>query len=109
MNENNSIDRIAQWFFVSMITCSVMCDSYISVDKIFKNNYIKKKCNYFKKIYKIIVGLTLNTGEIVIEDDDHCKKSVYDNSRVNIEKTEKTEQTEKSKNPFDEEIGRAHV
>ena len=73
---SSSIDNIAQSFFMVLIFCGVMSDSYIIFNNFFKNDYVKKKTNYYKKIYKVVVGLTLNNykndtdGNIIIDDKD---------------------------------------
>ena len=69
----NSIDNVAQSFFIALIFCSIISDSYIVLNNFFENNYIKKKVNYFKKIYKIVVSLSFNdykndnNGNIIID------------------------------------------
>jgi hypothetical protein len=75
MNNSENIDKLAQSFFIVLVFCSVASDSYIFVENLLKNNYVKKKVNYFKKIYKVIRGLTFNNyindeeGNIVIDEN----------------------------------------
>jgi hypothetical protein len=84
MSEN--INNLAFSFFSGLVICSILSDSYIILNNFLKNNYIKKKINYFKNIYKIIIGLTLNS----FKNDD--------NGNIIIEESEN-----KSTNPFDED------
>ena len=53
MNNSEDIDRLAQSFFIVLISCSLMNDSYILINDFFKNNYVKKKINYIKNIFDI--------------------------------------------------------
>ena len=67
------MDNLAQSFFVGLIFCSLLSDSYIIYNDILKNNYIKKKVNYVKKIYDVVVGISCNNykndnnGNIIID------------------------------------------
>jgi len=71
---NDNINNLAFSFFSGLVICSIVSDSYIIFNNFLKNNYIKKKLNYCKKIYKIIIGLSFNSfknddnGNIIIED-----------------------------------------
>jgi len=107
-NSSQNIDNIAQSFFIVLIFCSLVSDSYLLFDNFIKNDYIKKKVNYCKKIYKINVDLFLNNyekddeGNIIIN-----KKNIktIKSKEKNIKKSKNIkDNTElKSKNPFDEE------
>lgn len=44
----NDIDNLAQSFFIVLIVCSLMNDSYVVVNNLFNNTYIKKKGKLFK-------------------------------------------------------------
>jgi hypothetical protein len=96
-NSIESIDRLAQGFFISLVLCSLMSDSYITVHNFLKNDYIKKKINYLNKIYKVIVSLTFNNykndndGNIIIEENFKNNIIELDNESVEYNK---------SKNPF---------
>jgi hypothetical protein len=53
-DKNDSIDNLAFAFFSLLTFCSILNDIYFVSNSFFKNNYIKKKLNYFKNISKII-------------------------------------------------------
>jgi len=89
MINSDNIDNVAQSFFIVLIFCSVMSDSYILFDNFLKNNYIKKKINYSKKIYKIAHSIFFN----------NYKKDNKGNIIIGKEK-----EKENNKNPFDEDI-----
>ena len=97
-NSIESIDRLAQGFFISLIFCSLMSDSYITINNFIKNDYIKKKINYFNKIYKVIVCLTFNN----YKDDNEGNIIIEENSKSNIVDldNDSNEYNNKSKNPF---------
>ena len=107
-NSSQNIDNIAQSFFIVLIFCSLVSDSYLLFDNFIKNDYIKKKVNYCKKIYKITVDLFLNNyekddeGNIIIN-----KKNIktIKSKEKNIKKSKNIKDNIelKSKNPFDEE------
>lgn len=79
MTEN--INNLAFTFFSGLVICSILSDSYIIINNILNNNYIKKKISYCKKLYKIIIGLSFNfykrdeEGNIIIEDIYNEKKN----------------------------------
>lgn len=76
MSNTESIDKLAQSFFIVLVFCSMASDSYIFIENLLKNNYIKKRINYAKNIYKVVRGLTLNNyinddeGNIVIDEEE---------------------------------------
>jgi hypothetical protein len=91
----NDIDNLAQSFFIVLIVCSLMNDSYVVVNNLFNNTYIKKKVNYSNKIYKIAKNMIFNNyekdekGNIIINDiEEKLKKN-----NIEINKS--------SNNPFD--------
>ena len=57
MSDNDNIDKIALAFFSSLLICSILNDSYSIINNFLKNNYVKNKIDYLKKIYKIIISL----------------------------------------------------
>jgi hypothetical protein len=69
---SDTINNLAFSFFSGLVICSLLSDSYIILNNFLKNNYIKKKIDYYKNIYRIIVGLSLNSfkndqdGNIII-------------------------------------------
>jgi len=89
MDNTQNIDKLAQSFFIVLVFCSVASDSYIFINNILKNSYVKKKINYLKKMYKIARGLTLQNyvsdheGNIIIDDDD-----INTNTKKDINKDE---------------------
>jgi len=97
-NSIESIDRLAQGFFISLVFCSLMSDSYITIHNFIKNDYIKKKINYLNKIYKVVVCLTFNN----YKDDNEGNIIIEENSKNNIvdSDNESIECNNKSKNPF---------
>jgi hypothetical protein len=105
-NASQNIDNIAQSFFIVLIFCSLVSDSYLLFDNFIKNDYIKKKVNYCKKIYKITVDLFFNNyekdneGNIIINKKNI--KTIKCKNIKNIKDTKDNIQL-KSKNPFDEE------
>ena len=98
INASENIDNIAQSFFFVLIFCSLVSDSYIVFDNFLKNNYVKKKVGFFKKIYKITVELFCNNyekdsdGNIIIHrlTENVNKKVKKNNTLINL------------KNPFDD-------
>ena len=40
---NENIDKLAQSFFLVLIFCSLLSDSYIIFENFIKNDYVKKK------------------------------------------------------------------
>ena len=70
------MDNLAQSFFVGLIFCSLLSDSYIIYNDILKNDYIKKKINYAKKMCDVVVGISCNNykndnnGNIIINAED---------------------------------------
>ena len=103
-NSTESIDRLAQSFFMVLVFCSFVSDSYIVFENFLKNNYVQKKLNYYKKLYKVVCGLSFNNykndddGNIII-DDVHVLKDIdelsetssilEENIDANIQNTEK--------------------
>jgi hypothetical protein len=89
MDNTQNIDKLAQSFFIVLVFCSVASDSYIFMNNILKNSYVKKKINYVKKMYKIARGLTLQNyvndeeGNIIIDDDDIRKDNNENNTNEN--------------------------
>jgi hypothetical protein len=83
----NDIDNLAQSFFIVLIVCSLMNDSYVVVNNLFNNTYIKKKVNYSNKIYKIAKNMIFNNyekdekGNIIINDiEEKLKKNKSSNN-----------------------------
>ena len=76
MNNSEDIDRLAQSFFIVLISCSLMNDSYLLLNDFFKNNYVKKKINYIKNICNISYNLVFNNfkndkeGNIIIDKNN---------------------------------------
>jgi hypothetical protein len=87
---NENIDRLAQSFFLVLIFCSLISDSYIILENFMKNDYVKKKINYVKKLSKVVVGLSFSNykkddeGNIIIENDE-SKNNISDESDDEIE------------------------
>jgi len=83
----NDIDNLAQSFFIVLIVCSLMNDSYVVVNNLLNNTYIKKKVNYSNKIYKIAKNMIFNNyekdkeGNIIINDIE--EKNKKDNIVIN--------------------------
>ena len=48
-SSNENIDKLAQSFFLVLIFCSLLSDSYIMFENFIKNDYIKKKNKLFQK------------------------------------------------------------
>jgi hypothetical protein len=87
----SDIDKLAQGFFISLVVCSLISDSYITIEKFLKNNYVKKKLNFLNKIYKVVIGITSNNYK-----NDEEGNIIIDNKKLINNK--------KSKNPFDDEL-----
>jgi hypothetical protein len=105
-NSNDNIDNLAQTFFVTLVFTSLLSDSYIVCSDFMKNDFIKKKLNYAKKIFNIVTGLSFNKykndedGNIIIDnkvstnpfdidmteddDDDILIGDDYDENNCNI-------------------------
>lgn len=62
-NDVDNIDNLAFAFFASLAICSILNDSYTIFNNFLKNNYVKKKLNYCKKIKTVIFGLLFNQYE----------------------------------------------
>ena len=73
----DTIDKLAQSFFLALILCSLMNDSYIIIINFTNNTYIKKKVGYIKNIINIAYNLSFNNfkkdtdGNIIIETDNY--------------------------------------
>jgi len=113
-SSNENIDRLAQSFFLVLIFCSLLSDSYIMLENFIKNDYVKKKLNYCKKISKVLIGLSFNNykkddeGNIIIENDD-SKQIISDDSddemeQISEEINDLMKDYSNNKNPFDEDI-----
>jgi hypothetical protein len=81
-NSTESIDRLAQSFFMVLVFCSFVSDSYIVFENFLKNNYVQKKLNHYKKLYKVVCGLSFNNyqndeeGNIIIDDVQNVIKDI---------------------------------
>ena len=88
---NDYINNLAFSFFSGLVICSLLSDSYIILNNFFKNNYIKKKINYIKNLYKIFISLASNSfkndeeGNIIIEDENDIKINLVKNNEENNE------------------------
>jgi hypothetical protein len=113
-SSNENIDRLAQSFFLVLIFCSLLSDSYIMLENFIKNDYVRKKLNYCKKVSKVLIGLSFNNykkddeGNIIIENDDN-KQIISDDSDDEIEQISEEindlmKDYSNNKNPFDEDI-----
>ena len=117
---NENIDKLAQSFFLVLIFCSLLSDSYIIFENFIKNDHVRKRINYFKKLSKVVVGLSFsnykkdNEGNIIIENEN--KNNISDDSDDEVEVEQISEElvnlmkeysdensTELNKNPFDED------
>jgi hypothetical protein len=124
IESNENIDKLAQSFFILLVFCSLLSDSYIMFNNFLQNNFIKKNINYYKNIYKIIVGVSFNKykndedGNIIIENNYNVKDegddaidSIDDNEDEIIDNFDEEIQKDLNKilkktsysNPFDEE------
>ena len=106
MSNTESIDKLAQSFFIVLVFCSMASDSYIFIENLLKNNYIKKRINYAKNIYKVVRGLTLNNyindneGNIVIDEEEINEKYINERDiNENFEQYEKEFETDPEKDP----------
>ena len=124
IESNENIDKIAQSFFILLVFCSLLSDSYIMFNNFLQNNFIRKNINYYKNIYKIIVGVSFNKykndengniiiennynvkdeGEDVIDSTDDNEDEIIDNFDEEIQKDlNKILKKTSYSNPFDEE------
>jgi hypothetical protein len=101
MSNTESIDKLAQSFFIVLVFCSMASDSYIFIENLLKNNYIKKRINYAKNIYKVVRGLTLNNyvndndGNIVIDEEEINENDINEKDiNENFEQYEKEFETD---------------
>jgi hypothetical protein len=98
----DNVDNLALAFFTSLVACSILSDSYIVANNFLKNNYIKKRLSYIKKIYKVINAVVRNNykkddnGNIVL---DEVKVETEDVELV----PEEIETNIASTNPFDQD------
>ena len=92
MSNNDNIDKIAFAFFSSLVVCSILNDSYSIINSILKNNYVKKKIDYCKKIYKVIINLSLcnykkdNYGNIIIDNETENTNKTSKNNTKSLKK-----------------------
>ena len=106
MSNNDNIDKIALAFFSSLIVCSILNDSYSIINSILKNNYVKKRIDYCKKIYKVIISLSLcnykkdNDGNIIIDNEmeDINKTSKNNTKSIKKENITKNSKDDSKKN-----------
>ena len=97
----DNVDNLALAFFTSLVACSILSDSYIVANNFLKNNYIKKRLSYIKKIYKVINAVVRNNYK-----KDNNGNIVFDEVKIDSEEVEliPEEDTNKpSTNPFDQE------
>jgi len=91
MNKFKDIDRLAQSFFIVLISCSLMNDSYILLNDFFKNSYVRKKINYIKNICDISYNLAFNNykndndGNIIIDKTNILPEEINDNGIFDIQ------------------------
>ena len=82
---NDNIDNLAQSFFITLIFCALLNDSYSIINNFFNTEYIQKKMKYGNYILTAIKYIFTNDyekdkrGNIVIkkilnEKDNICKK-----------------------------------
>jgi hypothetical protein len=85
IESNENIDKIAQSFFILLVFCSLLSDSYIVFNNFLQNNFVKKNINYYKNIYKIVIGVTFNKykndeeGNIIIDNNENQSNDTIDN------------------------------
>lgn len=98
----DNVDNLALAFFTSLVACSILSDSYIVANNFLKNNYIKKRLSYIKKIYKVINAVVRNNYK-----KDNNGNIVFDEVKIDSEEVELIPEEEENKvstNPFDQEI-----
>ena len=82
--KNDHIDNLAFSFFSLLTFCSILSDSYIVINNFFKNDAVKKKINYFNKVFKVVVGLSFkkykndNDGNIIIDNNETISTNPFD-------------------------------
>jgi hypothetical protein len=92
---DNSIDKVAQGFFISLLVCSFINDSYIIIDNLFKNKHVKKKVNHLSHVYKVVSNIAFNNykndeeGNIIIDDPS---KDEEDNDSIDEEDNKELEE-----------------
>ena len=106
---DNSIDKVAQGFFISLLVCSFINDSYIIIDNLFKNKHVKKKVNHINHLYKVVSNIAFNNykndeeGNIIIDDsikddeDNDSIKDEEDNDSIKDEKDNESPHKEDNK------------
>jgi hypothetical protein len=98
----DNVDNLALAFFTSLVACSILSDSYIVANNFFKNNYIKKRLSYVKKIYKVINAVVRNNYK-----KDNDGNIMLDEVKIEPEDVElvpeEADTTRVSTNPFDQE------
>lgn len=98
----DNVDNLALAFFTSLVACSILSDSYIVANNFLKNNYIKKRLSYIKKIYKVINAVVRNNYK-----KDNNGNIIFDEVKIDSEEVELIPEEEENKvstNPFDQEI-----
>ena len=107
-NDVDNIDNLAFAFFASLAICSILNDSYTIFNNFLKNNYVKKKLNYCKKIKTVIFGLLFNQyendkeGNIII--DEKISTNPFDEGNNIGENVEIDEDGEDGEDGEDDEI-----
>jgi len=85
---SDNIDNLAQSFFVVLIFCSVLNDSYSIMNNFFNNDHVQKKMKYYNDVYTAVKHIFVNNyendsdGSIII--DEFRKENIQDSIKEDI-------------------------
>jgi len=85
---SDNIDNLAQSFFVVLIFCSVLNDSYSIMNNFFNNDHVQKKMKYYNDVYTAVKHVFVNNyendsdGSIII--DEFRKENIQDSIKEDI-------------------------
>ena len=64
---NDNIDNLAQSFFIVLIFCSVLNDSYSIMNNYFNNEHVQKKMKYYNNVYTVAKNILTKNYESDID------------------------------------------
>jgi seryl-tRNA synthetase len=79
---NDNIDNLAQSFFITLIFCALLNDSYSIINNFFNTEYIQKKMKYGNHIFTAVKYIFTNDyekdkrGNIIIKKKNEIKETI---------------------------------
>lgn len=98
---SDNIDNLAQSFFIVLIFCSVLNDSYSIMNNYFNNEHVQKKMKYYNNVYTVAKNiLTKNyesdsDGTIII--DEGVKENIKEDKNKEDKNKEDKNKVDKNK------------